>query len=299
MFAFDSSREPVRFSVNLAVLVAGLCVIVGLISGVVLLWQVELGEDRLTEDRETWQRTQANLDAVLGEIDELAPAARTIDAELEPLFDLLTPSVGRRDQIPGSLPYLQDWTFFGASSGEDDPLPSFVEHLSQELSQTTALLSSARSSQEMVSRVLRDIPNAWPVGGNGGNVSMEFGPNIHPITGQWYLHKGLDIAGTPGTPIIATADGEVTLAGYDPGYGFQVVLRHDYGFSTRYPHMREIAVSEGQEIVQGQVVGYMGRSGIVTGTHLHFEVMLGPEILDPAPFLLISNSFRRGGYGTR
>jgi murein DD-endopeptidase MepM/ murein hydrolase activator NlpD len=271
----------------------------GLILGVAWLWHADLGEEAITEDRETWRRTQANLDAVLGEIEELAPVARTIDAEIEPLFELLAPSDDLRDSVPGSLPFLQDRTFFGATVGDNDLLPTYVEHLTQELSQTTALLSSARNSQEMVSRVLRDIPNAWPVGGNGGNVSMEFGPNIHPITGQWYLHKGLDIAGTPGTPIIATADGEVTLAGYDPGYGFQVVLRHDFGFSTRYPHMREIAVSEGQEIVQGQVVGYMGRSGIVTGTHLHFEVMLGPEILDPAPFLLISNSFRRGGYGTR
>ena len=297
---FDSSREPISFSVHRLVIVAGFVLVALVTTGVILLADVDVGTTRLADQQSTLADTQANLDAMVSEIEHVDALGSEFDAALEPIINALTVN----SEHPGSADRLSDSemdAFFGAEQPADAREAEIQElrHLAAELDRSGELLRDTRSTQQLVSSLLVDIPNAWPVGGNGGDVSMEYGPNIHPITHQWYLHKGFDIAGYPGTPIVASANGTVVLAGYDPGYGFQVILRHKYGYLTRYPHMREILVTEGQELEQGEILGTMGSTGIVTGTHLHFEVMLGNDVLDPAPFLKISNTFRRGGYGTR
>ncbi|MDA3951773.1 MAG: M23 family metallopeptidase [Spirochaeta sp.] len=296
---FETTRSPISFSVSLASLVGALVFVSFISLTVIYLARIDVGQQSITERQSERAAAQANLDAVLMEVDRLEEISRSFDDEVEPLTDLLVPSQRNSDLNPLSIAPLRLQTFFEDHTDDTSKLPSYVDHLAEKLYRSASLLSDARQKQTMLSQVLRDIPNAWPVGGNRGGVSMEFGPNIHPITGQWYLHKGFDIAGYPGTPILASAAGVVTVAGYDPGYGFQVVIRHKYGYSTRYPHMREISVSAGQQIDQGDVVGTMGRTGIATGTHLHFEVILGNEVVDPAPFLKISNTFRRGGYNSR
>jgi murein DD-endopeptidase MepM/ murein hydrolase activator NlpD len=125
-----------------------------------------------------------------------------------------------------------------------------------------------------------------------GRVTLEFGPAIHPITGSWYLHKGFDVADFTGTPVVAMAEGTVTKAEFDPyGYGNQVVIEHKYGFETSYAHMNGIDVREGQWVQAGQRIGTVGMTGIATGTHVHVELSLGGQIIDPAPFIRLSNDF--------
>ncbi len=296
---FDSSRAPVSFSIHSGVLFAGAILFGFIIGGLVLLLQLDVGQPSIAEQRPELAEAQANLDAILRELDNLEQLAQPYDAEVESLTDLLIPPQRNDAYNPDPASSVTLQSYFGGETKNSAELPASVKHLSEELDHAAALLSGIPATQEMVSQILRDIPNAWPVGGNGGNVSMEFGPNIHPISGQWYLHKGFDIAGYPGTPIVSSADGEVVEAAYDPGYGFQVVVRHKYGYSTRYPHMGSILVSRGQRVVQGEKLGLMGQTGIATGTHLHFEIMMGTQVVDPAPFLKISNTFRRGGYNSR
>jgi murein DD-endopeptidase MepM/ murein hydrolase activator NlpD len=103
-------------------------------------------------------------------------------------------------------------------------------------------------------------------------------PNFHP---------GVDLAIFPGTPILAAADGVVSEAGVAGGYGNQVKIKHAYGFSTRYAHMEEIGpgIIVGVRVKQGQVIGYVGSTGFVTGPHLHFEVIIGDSPVDPVQFL--------------
>lgn len=138
--------------------------------------------------------------------------------------------------------------------------------------------------------LLSDIPNLWPVIGGRGIVTMEFGPNVHPIRGNWYMHKGIDIWAAMGTPIVAAANGVVTDAGTDntSGYGVFVELDHNYGFRTKYGHLQRAFVVEGQEVVQGQRIGTMGNTGLSTGTHLDFQIWIGTENIDPAHFLKLS-----------
>ncbi len=104
-------------------------------------------------------------------------------------------------------------------------------------------------------------------------ISSRFGKRKHPISKKWKAHKGVDYAAARGTPIRATADGKVTLAGRKGGYGNTVVLRHAGRFSTLYAHMKGFAkgIRSGQRVKQGQIIGYVGSTGMSTGPHLHYE----------------------------
>ena len=93
------------------------------------------------------------------------------------------------------------------------------------------------------------------------------------------------MAGAYGTPIYATADGVVTHAGWDSGYGRQVTIRHDFGVSTLYGHLSDIDVSVGQRVSRGDHIGDMGNSGRSTGTHLHYEVHLNGRPVNPMTFI--------------
>ncbi|MFW5683558.1 MAG: M23 family metallopeptidase, partial [Spirochaetota bacterium] len=151
-------------------------------------------------------------------------------------------------------------------------------------------LSEISEVLDLHKQLLSDIPNFWPVLNGLGYVTMEFGPNIHPIQGIWYMHKGIDIAYYPGTPIVSAANGIVTDAGFDniSGYGGFVEIDHNYGFKTKYGHMTAVNVNEGDQVVQGQRIGTMGNTGMSTGTHLDFQIWIGTENIDPAYFLKLS-----------
>jgi len=112
----------------------------------------------------------------------------------------------------------------------------------------------------------------WPV---RGTITSEFGP-------RWGgFHPGLDIADPAGTPIAAAKSGVVISAGPFGGYGNFVVIDHGGGIVTAYAHQSRIAVSDGQQVSQGQVIGYVGSTGFSTGNHLHFEVRIGGSATNP------------------
>ncbi|MEZ5262933.1 MAG: peptidoglycan DD-metalloendopeptidase family protein [Acidimicrobiales bacterium] len=118
-----------------------------------------------------------------------------------------------------------------------------------------------------------------------GPVTSPFGYRIHPILGYSRLHSGTDIGASYGSPVWASKGGTVILAGWNGGYGNCVIIAHEGGLSTLYGHMSELAVSEGQRVGQGEVVGWVGSTGASTGPHLHFEVWVGGSATDPMNFL--------------
>ncbi len=117
-----------------------------------------------------------------------------------------------------------------------------------------------------------------------GRVTSPFGDRVHPIFGTVRAHKGLDLDGDTGDPIVAAADGIVLSAGWRNGYGNTVVLSHGGGYTTLYAHQTDVNVSAGQEVSGGDVIGWVGSTGWSTGSHLHFEVRLDGVALDPAQF---------------
>ncbi len=131
-------------------------------------------------------------------------------------------------------------------------------------------------------------PNLWPV---IGPITSSFGEREDPVlgTGEGEFHTGLDISGLLGTPIHATADGMVVSAQLENGYGRMVRIDHGHGLETCYGHMSGFAVTAGQTVSRGQVIGYIGHSGRTTGNHVHYEVRIHNTPVNPHKYLHDSN----------
>ncbi len=127
------------------------------------------------------------------------------------------------------------------------------------------------------------IPSINPV--DAMRLTSQYGYRTDPFQGRRKNHKGLDIAGPIGTPIFATADGMVGRAQWVRGYGKYIEVEHGNAIQTRYGHMSALNVAPGQRVRQGDLIGFMGSTGRSTGSHLHYEVRIGGEPVNPTSFL--------------
>jgi len=121
----------------------------------------------------------------------------------------------------------------------------------------------------------------WPA---RGQITSGFGIRRHPLFGIQHMHTGVDIGATWGSPVLAAADGQVIHTGWFGGYGKIVILDHGGGVSTLYAHLFEILVAPGASVRRGQVVGRVGSTGYATGPHLHFEVRVDGQPIDPTAY---------------
>ena len=125
-------------------------------------------------------------------------------------------------------------------------------------------------------------PSLWPV---MGPITSSFGEREDPFNGEGAFHSGVDISATFGTPVHAAADGDVKTASMENGYGREIVLDHGNGIETIYGHLSGFAVTAGQQVREGQVIGYVGMSGRSTGPHLHYEVRIHNTPVNPHRYL--------------
>jgi len=118
---------------------------------------------------------------------------------------------------------------------------------------------------------------------DGARLSSGFGLRKHPILGYSRMHRGTDFAAPRGTPIYAAGNGVVDFAGRKGGYGKYVRIRHGSTYQTAYGHMSAFArgVEEGKRVRQGQVIGFIGSTGLSTGSHLHYEILVNGRFVDP------------------
>lgn len=130
------------------------------------------------------------------------------------------------------------------------------------------------------------IPAIQPVSNKDlDRIASGFGMRIDPIYGTPKMHKGLDFTAPQGTPIYATGDGTVELAGFTgDGYGNHVIINHGYGYETLYGHMVKVKVKAGQKVKRGEVIGWVGSTGKSTGPHCHYEVHINGQEVDPVYF---------------
>lgn len=131
------------------------------------------------------------------------------------------------------------------------------------------------------------IPSSRPV--DNLSLTSSFGVREDPFNGHRRAHKGIDIPGPVGTPIYATADGIVGRSQWVSGYGNLVELNHGNGIETRYGHMSKLIVQPNQRVRRGQVIGLMGSTGRSTGSHLHYEVRIDGDAVNPLPFIQSSD----------
>ena len=123
----------------------------------------------------------------------------------------------------------------------------------------------------------------WPTSCH--EISCEFGPRYHPITGVYSNHSGMDIKASYGSPIYACASGTVTTATYGTAYGYYVTINHGNGFSTLYGHMIRYTVSVGQYVTRGEIIGYVGSTGWSTAPHLHLTMDYNGRRVNPKKYL--------------
>lgn len=174
-----------------------------------------------------------------------------------------------------------------AAGGPYMPEAGFEPVFNTEDTQLFTDLMAQRQRLEMVTMVLDSFPVGKPA--EKYYLSSRFGRRRDPLKKTWANHPGLDLAGWPGTAIYATAPGKVVHAGWFGPYGQMVEIDHGNGFRTRYGHMRKLRVEKGDEVDLGHQVGDMGKTGRVTGTHLHYEVWFDGKVRDPMPFMKAAN----------
>lgn len=285
---------------NFKISVFSLIFIGFLLSGIVLAFFVfstrfsGLSSQLITKT-DALRATSTSLEVMRDEVNELRKVSRVFESSLISTLSILgieTDSNNISNNTEGDLA-----SFYNIEEQESGTLKEITD-----LQSLRSFLSESGESLEMVTALfasqgdlLADLPTVWPVGsGVVGRITNYFGPEIHPFTGQWYLHKGIDIASyRRGVPIVVAANGKVTERMYDAmGFGNYVVIRHSYGYSTKYGHLDKVFVEEGDTVTQGQKLGTMGNTGLSTGQHLHFEVRIGSQVVDPLRFLDINSGVR-------
>ena len=151
-------------------------------------------------------------------------------------------------------------------------------------------LRNVRKDVEQQEALAAATPSIWPA---HGWLTGRFGGRSDPFTGEQGYHQGLDISTTKGDPVIATADGRVESASYTGDYGNLIVLRHDFGLSTRYGHLSKFNVKIGETVRRGDVIGFVGSTGRSTGSHLHYEILANGKLLDPLQLLTQPTNLRK------
>lgn len=158
-----------------------------------------------------------------------------------------------------------------------------VEQLSQLIESQTSNMIQLVGDVENQLEYLDAQPNQWPA---SGRISSPFGNRVSPTNRyRTEFHQGIDIAGPSGSNIVAAGSGIVTYSGYNGGYGRMVIISHGYGYNSVYAHNSQNMVEVGDRVEKGDLVAKMGRTGRATGTHLHFEVRVHGEPVDPMTVL--------------
>lgn len=288
MIVPHSQSKVVNFQTNVFALCFGVILIVGIVSSFVYFNRQAAGSSaeisRLMNEN---RQTLASLDELRDENNNLLQTAKRFQTSLSQSLSLLginsTTSVSKASMNDSDLSSLFDTqsqvTGSTKEAADIRQLNSYLESAVQPIEQIGKMLESQET-------LFTDIPNIWPIRGGIGHISMPFGQTPHPITGQWYIHKGLDISTwRSGDPIVATANGQVVTVGFDFSFGNYVIIKHKHGIYTRYCHMQTARVKKGEFVSQRQTIGTIGNTGITTGPHLHYEIHIGSDVVDPSKYV--------------
>jgi murein DD-endopeptidase MepM/ murein hydrolase activator NlpD len=249
----------------------------------------------LAEKDNSLRDAQASLNQMRDETALLLMEVRDFETALSETISALgqDPSTQKQQVYGGDL-----GGFFKISETPEGQLREVddVRRIRSMVSEAVKPLKDIGSMLNSQSALLTEIPSIWPIKNGLGHVSMYFGQNINPFSGQYYIHKGIDISTyRSGDPIVATADGQVVTLEYSEDFGNYVIIRHKHGYYTRYAHMLSARVRLGQRVQQGEVIGYIGNTGISTGPHLHYEIHIGSDVVDPYKYMNIRSNIAKQG----
>ncbi len=170
-----------------------------------------------------------------------------------------------------------------------------LQSTEQELDKLLRQAKLQNESFEEVVASLQEQQNRWDrtpsIQPSPGWIISPFGFRRDPLVGELRMHEGIDIAGPEGTVIVAAAKGTVTFVGYRNNFGLCLEIDHGYGIQTRYAHCSMIKVEQGQTVTRGQIVALVGQTGRATGPHLHYEVLVNNQPVDPQNYILLPRMF--------
>ena len=287
MLVPHSEKKVVNFRISVFSLVFIFIITVGILSSFFIYTTKMSGvAHQLSEKSSDLDETEKNLELILDQVSELKRTSRNFEISLNKAMDTL--NLNTDNDLQASVADGDFSSLISANEAEAGVMRevSDLKNLSAYLEDSVE--SFGKITDLIISQgdLLVEMPTLWPVEGGDGRITNYFGPAEHPFTHNWYLHKGLDIGYGYGKPILAAANGKVIERKYEPlGFGNYIVIRHNYGFLTKYAHMNDAYVDEGDIVTQGQVIGAMGSTGLSTGPHLHFEVRIGSQVVDPEKFL--------------
>lgn len=259
-----------------------------------LLTRLDLVNEVIQYDEELWASyiaARENVEVLEAEAEEMFALNEANKAELETKKAQLEADIEAACQMIAELETTLEG--YNALRDEEDAAMAAVQ---DEIAEKEAELAEIIAWEEEEARRQAQAATGNASGGSvnvsGGSgtllwpsyttlVTSYYGDRLHPVYGTWRFHSGIDIGAAGGTAIWASASGTVTVSGYDGGYGNYVSIAHDNGYSTLYAHMSSRAVSAGQRVSQGQVIGYVGTTGTSTGYHIHYEVRSGGSLINP------------------
>lgn len=253
-------------------------------SRVVGAWSSEIEQQRqelarvhaqAEQDSHALARRIAELQAHIMRLDA-AGARMTQIAKIDPKefdFDRAPPMGGPESDAGSPTPVLQD------VMGSLDRMQKQLSDRERQMRVLEDLLLASKLQQEVK-------PSGWPV--DGGYITSGYGARTDPFTGLRSSHPGVDFAAAEGSEVLAVAGGIVSDAGERNGYGELVEINHGNGYVTRYGHNSRILVKVGDRVVKGQAISLMGSTGRSTGPHVHFEVLLNGNTVNPEQYIQAS-----------
>jgi len=310
MIVPENGRDGVRQAtvtlgqLRLIVGLVGLLLVFAISGGIATVGSLarNAGHSRLLDENLVLKARLSEIEGKLDQVDGELERLRMYDAQLQDLPADALPGFGplETDEVAQAawlgIDLPADGTVpdtMGEPLGEAglDPLSTAdrADALSARAESTLADMRLAESavgglaeSAEEWRAMRAAIPCDWPL---HGVITSGFGYRRSPIDHVWKFHRGLDIYAPIGTAIVAPAGGLVIAAEYHQGYGRMIEIDHGFGIVTRYAHQSRLFVQEGDEVVRGQVISTVGRTGQVTGPHLHYEVMIDGRPVDPLEYL--------------
>ncbi|MBR1722397.1 MAG: M23 family metallopeptidase [Treponema sp.] len=292
MIVPHSQGKVINFRTNVFALAFGVILAVGIVSSFIYFKKQDAGiKEELARSMKENRELLASFDELRDENNNVLQVAKRFKSSLSQTLSIL--GINQSDSVAKAA--VSDSDLNSLFDTQESVTGSVSTKEASDMRQLSSYLESAIQPIEQIGKMLEsqemlfaDIPNIWPVRGGIGHVSQPFGQTTHPITGNWYIHKGLDISTwRSGDPIVATANGQVVTVAYDSGFGNYVIIKHKHGIYTRYCHMASTRVKKGQFVSQRDVIGYIGSTGISTGPHLHYEVHIGSDVVDPAKYVNI------------
>lgn len=316
----DANSTVKRFRLSAAVISIAAFLIVALLASCIAVFLLYRGnvdqigrlQQELTDVSGNYEKTIESKNEHISDLQtdlvDLSEQAREINMKMQDITDLesqLKEMVGIEstedgkdkptgDDADGTGLYAAD----GGTGGEELPVTekemrdlvewtrnSFLA-LGEQIETMKPELELTKDAVAKQQKLLAITPTIWPT--DSRRITSTFGVRKDPFTRRATNHAGLDIGGKIGDPIYVTADGTVVEAGRNPSHGNHVMVSHSNGIKTHYSHLNKISTEVGAKVRKGDIIGELGNTGRSTGPHLHYEVIVNGEHVDPQPYLKAS-----------